>query len=489
MSDLLNFLSVRNRAGLNSGDHFVTHTSNERDNMRTRSLWALVLALLFLLPAATVEGQKVQPNERGPWEINLFAGGFDDDFEFDPDGDIFYVDPAGNVMFGFGLNYHFNFAIGPFGTFAGLDGRFVPLDMAPEDGFVTDLNAYFGSGLIGLTLPLHERVDLYGVAGLSLVNWSPENHDSEMDFGYTYGGGIRLYLKENFALFGDFRGWDIPTAMEDVTQSVSRFTANETFWGYSITGGISYFFGSKDTDKDGVKDPDDACPATPLGVEVDDVGCPVDSDGDGVADYLDECPNTPAGAPVNSVGCPLDSDGDGVADYMDNCPNTPAGAPVDAQGCPLDSDGDGVADYMDRCPNTPRGTEVDRQGCPIPEPEPEPEVISYTFEDVFFEFDSAVITAAGQAKLDEIGGTLITIVNADIEVHGHTDATGPEGYNMGLSQRRAEAVRDHLLENFSRLNASQFTVRQFGEGQPIGSNDTRDGRAQNRRVEIKVITL
>ena len=54
--------------------------------MHTRSIWALVLALLFLLPAATVEGQKVQPNDRGPWEINLFAGGFDDDFEFDPDG-------------------------------------------------------------------------------------------------------------------------------------------------------------------------------------------------------------------------------------------------------------------------------------------------------------------------------------------------------------------------------------------------------------------
>jgi OOP family OmpA-OmpF porin len=89
----------------------------------------------------------------------------------------------------------------------------------------------------------------------------------------------------------------------------------------------------------------------------------------------------------------------------------------------------------------------------------------------------------------EIGATLITIMDADIEVHGHTDATGPEEYNMGLSRRRAEAVRDWLLENFSDLNSSQFTVRQFGEGQPIDTNDTRAGRAQNRRVEIKVITL
>ena len=80
-------------------------------------------------PSATVEGQKVQPSERGPWEIKLFAGGFDDEFEFDPDGSIYYIDPDRNVLFGLGFNYHLPFTIGPFGTFLGLDGRFVPLDI------------------------------------------------------------------------------------------------------------------------------------------------------------------------------------------------------------------------------------------------------------------------------------------------------------------------------------------------------------------------
>jgi OOP family OmpA-OmpF porin len=108
---------------------------------------------------------------------------------------------------------------------------------------------------------------------------------------------------------------------------------------------------------------------------------------------------------------------------------------------------------------------------------------------VFFDFDSAVITDEGEARLREIGDVLITIMDVDVEVHGHTDATGPENYNMGLSQRRAEAVRDWLLENYNQLGADQFTVRAFGEDQPIDTNDTREGRARNRRVEIKVITL
>jgi outer membrane protein OmpA-like peptidoglycan-associated protein/opacity protein-like surface antigen len=445
------------------------------------------MALLFLLPTM-VEGQKIQLKDRGPWEISAFAGGFDDDFEFDPDGSNHFIDPDQNVLFGLRFNYHLPFNIGPFGTSLGLDGRFVPLDIVPQATrpAVTDMNTYFLSPVFGISLPLISWFDIYGVVGVSGVNWRPEVGDTEIDFGYTYGGGAHLYMKENVALFGDFRMFQVPSAMEDVALEVTGYTANETFWGYSISGGISYFFGTKDTDKDGVKDPDDECPDTPLGVEVDERGCPLDDDGDGVPNYMDDCPDTPAGAPVDAAGCPLDSDNDGVPDYMDNCPNTPAGAPVDAQGCPLDSDGDGVPDYMDRCPNTPRGTEVDAQGCPLPPPPPPP-VRSYTFEDIFFDFDQATIKPEGEAKLRAIGDTLVSIMNPVIEVHGHTDSTGPEEYNLGLSNRRAVAVRDFLLENFSQLRQAQFTIRDFGETEPIDTNDTREGRANNRRVEIKII--
>ncbi len=452
--------------------------------MHARILMLLAVASL-LLPPAQASGQNLKPADRGPWEINIFAGGFDDDYEFDPDGSRYFIDPDRNVLFGAGLAYHF-----PLGLYLGGDARFVPLDIVPLAGGVTDLNAFFFNSFLGLTIPLHERLDIFGVGGLTAVNWRPEVGDSEVDFGFNYGGGVRVYLTEKLALLGEYRMHQIPTAMETVTESVTGLTADETFWGNSWSAGFSYFFGgSKDSDHDGVKDDVDDCPDTPRGVRVDARGCPVDSDGDGVADYLDKCPNTPTGARVNADGCPIDSDGDGVFDGLDRCPNTPAGATVDANGCPVDSDGDGVPDHLDRCPNTPRGTRVDANGCPLPavvEQPREAPVRSYTFEAVNFEFDSARLTQAGLTKLREIGQTLVTIPDVRVVLEGHTDSVGTETYNMALSRRRAESVRDGLLSAFSQLRGSQFSVNGFGESQPKADNSTEAGRTQNRRVEIKI---
>ncbi len=421
--------------------------------MTKRAIWALVAALLILLPPATAAGQDSKAPIRGPWEISAQAGGFDDDYEFDPDGSRFFIDPDRNVIFSGFLGYHF-----PIGFFVGAEGRYVPLDIRPTIGGVTDLDAYFASALLGYEVNLHKRAQLFGVGGLGMALWRPETGDSENDLAFTYGLGTRLFLTDNLALIGEARMHQVTEALTQTSTDILGYAADETFWGWAFTAGFSYFFGAKD------------------------------SDGDGVKDKVDECPGTPAGVTVDARGCPVDSDGDGVADYLDRCPNTPAGAQVNAEGCPVDSDGDGVFDGLDRCPNTPRGTRVDANGCPIPvAAEPEPEVRSYTFEDVYFEFDSAVLTADGQAKLRTIGATLITIPDADIEVHGHADATGEETYNMGLSLRRAEAVRDFLVQNFNQLRANQFTVRNFGESQPVADNATREGRARNRRVEIKLI--
>ena len=166
-----------------------------------------------------------------------------------------------------------------------------------------------------------------------------------------------------------------------------------------------------DSDRDGILDTADQCPATPQGAVVDTLGCsksltqpapspaskpqtllPQDRDKDGIIDTADQCPNTPQGAVVDTLGCfvsrlkqeprpssqpkskasaPADSDGDRVADTKDRCPDTPPDAIVDNAGClvAVDNDGDSVFDSRDQCPETPRGTVVNVTGCPMRVPE------------------------------------------------------------------------------------------------------------------------
>lgn len=206
----------------------------------------------------------------------------------------------------------------------------------------------------------------------------------------------------------------------------------------------------------------------------------LDSDGDGVLDSMDKCPNTPIGVEVDENGCPIDSDGDGVPDYKDKCPNTPKGVAVDEKGCPLDSDGDGVPDYKDKCPNTPRGTKVDENGCP---PVGEKLLILH---GINFEFDSAKIKEDSETILDEAAGTLEANPSMKVSIEGHTCSTGSEEYNLGLSQRRADAVKDYLISK--GIAGERLSTAGKGEEDPIAPNDMKEGRSKNRRIEFVVIS-
>jgi len=231
-----------------------------------------------------------------------------------------------------------------------------------------------------------------------------------------------------------------------------------------------------DSDGDGVADSSDNCPNTPAGARVDTWGCELDSDGDGVVDSMDECPGTPRGVAVGANGCPNDSDGDGVSDDKDQCPNTPAGEPVDANGCELDDDGDGVVNRLDECPGTAAGVQVDIKGCEIKE--------EIRLEGVNFQTNSDRLVAGAEGILNDAAATLNKNPTIKVEVAGHTDSDGAADYNEGLSARRAQTVHDYLASH--GVDDDRMSVRGYGESQPIADNSTRAGKAQNRRVVLRI---
>ena len=207
--------------------------------------------------------------------------------------------------------------------------------------------------------------------------------------------------------------------------------------------------------------------------------------------------------PQVAAAQPVDTDGDGVPDASDRCPGTPRGVAVDANGCPLDTDGDGVPDHLDKCPDTPRGEPVNRDGCsaaqlaamaPPPAPAPPPSHAEQELtargeiriENVYFETNSSKLTPESAAPLDEAGAALAKYPALKVEVGGHTDARGSAAYNLRLSQDRAEAVRQYLLDHH-RLNADQVTAKGYGEADASKTARTPEELQKDRCVVLRVL--
>lgn len=139
----------------------------------------------------------------------------------------------------------------------------------------------------------------------------------------------------------------------------------------------------------------------------------------------------------------------------------------------VDADKDGVPDADDACPGTPLGAKVDERGC-------------WTLNtDYLFDFDKSVVKVQYYPYLDELVPVLKNNPALRVEIQGHADSTGTNIYNQGLSERRAKAVKNYLTKK--SFDASRLTAVGFGEARPAYSNDTREGRAKNRRVELKPI--
>jgi len=245
-----------------------------------------------------------------------------------------------------------------------------------------------------------------------------------------------------------------------------------------------------DADGDGIPDKEDACAAIP-GIRTSDPltnGCP-DRDADTIPDHQDACPDVKGERTNNprTNGCPPDRDDDGVFDFEDACPELKGTRTHDPKtnGCPADTDADGILDNEDACPKLagPRNQDPKKNGCPLVIVTDKEIKIT---EQVKFKFNSAELETVS----DEILGAVKGVLEAHAEikkvrVEGHTDNVGKPAYNKDLSRRRAASVVKWLAAH--GVNDKRLVAAGFGQEEPVDSNDTDTGRANNRRVAFTIL--
>ncbi len=449
----------------------------------------LVVALLFI-GANNLQAQ----DENNPWQVGIGINAIDvfptSDNETSPNLPAFETGSVFSEYFN--VNDHWNilpslsyisvsryisdgFSVGARGSLNRID----QLGDTPVD----DLSQYTIDGTIKYNILRNTKIDPFVEVGGG-YSWF-----DEIGAGTVNGGvGANLWFNDNIGLTVQTQ---YKLAFEDF--GVTHF---------QHLAGINIRFGGTDTDGDGIYDRDDACPEV-AGLEAFN-GCP-DSDGDGIEDGKDGCPNVAGSKEMNGcpdsdgdgiadkddacpavaglaslAGCP-DADGDGIADGEDSCPNE--AGPSANKGCPwADKDSDGVLDKDDQCPDV-AGT-VANNGCPEVTAEVQKQLNDYA-KTILFDTGKADIKAESTAVMVDIIKILAEYPTARFTVEGHTDSQGRATTNQKLSDSRANSVRDFLIAQ--GIGASRLTAVGYGEDKPIAPNNTRDGRKQNRRVEINLI--
>jgi len=306
-------------------------------------------------------------------------------------------------------------------------------------------------------------------AGLGLTYW----------FAETVGFSIRSTYKHSFE---DVRE-NMPSHMQHFAGITFKFGGSDKD-GDGIydnvdacpeVAGLKQFNGCPDSDSDGIEDSKDACPDVAGAAELN--GCP-DTDGDGISDDVDACVDV-AGL-KQFKGCP-DTDGDGVQDKDDKCKDVKG--PKQNGGCPWpDRDGDKVLDKDDKCPDVV-GT-VANNGCPEVPQEAIKKLNDYA-KTILFDSGKTSFQKQTFPVLQAITAILKEYPDAKFSIEGHTDTDGVDATNQKLSENRAASVKNYLVEN--GIAPSRLSSAGFGETKPIDSNKTKAGKANNRRVEVKLV--
>ena len=452
--------------------------------MKKRILFTLILGVQVLV----LQGQTAV----NPWQITLGANAVEfyerlgiqyqtgnDGIQFDDNINyskyLSYLEVSRHL--GKGISFYVGGTLNQVDRITASPSENPDLYFSADGGFTLSSTTFLDTGSLNPTLSL-------GAGYTSINDYDHITTNIGVGLTFMFDDSFGLTLKAKRKVFSrDIN--DLIGNKEDSGDYVNQFLF-----------GFSYAFGNGDTDKDGVKDDVDACVNTPGLPELN--GCP-DDDGDGVRNSEDDCPDVPGLAAL--AGCP-DMDGDTVADKYDSCPETPGipaldgcpdadedgvadnddncpeeFGPVENNGCPWsDRDGDGVFDKDDNCPDVP-GTATNA-GCP-----------EYPIEgleelSVKFGSDSFEIDATFEEQLAEAFRIIEANSTAKIIIEGHADSTGNDQINLPLSELRASQVLDYLIQ--AGISPDRLSIVGYGSSQPLGDNNTADGRAQNRRVDFAV---
>ena len=342
-------------------------------------------------------------------------------------------------------------------------------------GFVSSSPAQIKPGSISITPQLgwymfdsSEKLDNDLLLGLSLRSHFTENWSFESALGYvkTDREDINLEVKTYLSSFNlNYHFKDYNNFVPYITGGFGTKVTNPKVGRGDISLALSYGVGADYFIRENIS----------IRGEVRHFHIPEHSDNNflatlGLSFFFGGAKAAPPPPPPAPPAPPKDSDGDGVPDHLDKCPDTPPGVKVDQYGCPLDSDGDGVPDYLDKCPGTPADAKVDARGC-------------WVLEGVHFDFDKSDIKPQYRHILDEAASVLKKNPGLKIEIRGHTDSTGTRAYNQKLSEARAKSVLEYFVSK--GVNRANLSAKGYGQDNPAETNETKEGRYKNRRVELK----